>query len=70
MQAVSPHRQRSQLVQTEMAMKWEWQYNGVAPWEDIVRWCYANLQGEWSAAWETIHFKSEGDYAWFVLRWM
>ena len=52
-----------------MAMRWEWQYNGVAPWEDIVRWCYANLQGEWSAAWEIIHFKSEGDYAWFLLTW-
>jgi hypothetical protein len=48
----------------------KWQYTGVAPWEDIVRWCYANLRGEWCAHWETISFRSEEDYVLFLLRWL
>lgn len=46
-----------------------WQYNGSAPWESIIQWCYKNLQGEWRAEMETIHFKQQSDYAWFSLRW-
>lgn len=46
-----------------------WQYNGAAPWDEIIEWCYANLDGKWSANWDTISFRSEKDYAWFLLRW-
>jgi hypothetical protein len=52
-------------------MTWpvQWQYNGCAPWNDIVQWCYPNLHSEWLASWETIYFKSEHDYFLFKLRW-
>jgi hypothetical protein len=47
----------------------KWQYNGCAPWEDIIRWCYDNLRGGWFAQFETIIFKDQADYMWFTLRW-
>jgi hypothetical protein len=52
-----------------MTNKWpvQWQYNGCAPWNDIVQWCYPNLHGKWFADWETIYFKSEHDYFLFKL---
>ena len=55
-----------------MTNKWpvQWQYNGCAPWNDIVQWCYPNLHGKWFADWETIYFKSEQDYFLFKLRWI
>lgn len=46
-----------------------WQYNGVAPWETLIKWCYENLQGPWRAERESIHFKDQSDYFWFILRW-
>jgi hypothetical protein len=51
--------------------KWSWQYNGAAPFIDILQWCYDNFgYDNWSATWETISFDDEKDYAWFVLRWV
>jgi hypothetical protein len=47
-----------------------WQYNGCAKWIDVVNWCRENLCGCWHTnGFETIHFNSEKDYAWFMLRW-
>jgi len=47
-----------------------WQYNGVAPWTDIVYWCRVTFGAEnFIAAWETITFDREQDYAMFLLRW-
>lgn len=45
-----------------------WQYNGVRPWEEIIQWCYKNLQGLWYANRETIYFRDSRDYAWFLLK--
>ena len=53
-----------------------WQYNGVAPWQEIVVWCMDNLYhgGHYEPNWftnnrETIYFTDEKEYAWFLLRW-
>lgn len=52
-----------------MEIKHKWQYNGVAPWDDIVQWCYHNLE-EWSTNYsETIVFFTDKDYSHFCLRW-
>lgn len=47
-----------------------WQYNGCAPWIDILFWCNTNL-GEWSYnhKFETIFFYTEADETMFLLRW-
>lgn len=52
-----------------------WQYNGVATWHEIIRWCTDNLyhgghyEPNWWSKYETIYFKDEKEYAWFLLRW-
>ena len=53
-----------------------WQYNGVALWIDIINWCMDNLYhgGHYEPNWgtnhrETLWFKDEKEYAWFLLRW-
>ena len=52
-----------------------WQYNGVAPWAEIVQWCIENLyhgghyEPKWHTGPETIYFSDEKEYAWFLLRW-
>ena len=55
---------------------YSWQYNGVAPWLDIINWCMDNLYhgGHYEPNWytnhhETIYFKDKKEYAWFLLRW-
>jgi hypothetical protein len=51
----------------------EWQYNGVAPWKDIVDWCYATFgrmrDAGWSCNWETFYFDNEQVYTLFLLKW-
>ena len=53
-----------------------WQYNGVAPWSEIVHWCFKNLYhgGHYEPNWytngyETIYFKDEKEYLMFLLKW-
>jgi hypothetical protein len=47
-----------------------WQYNGVAPWTDIVEWCWAQFGAEnVLASWDLIIFNHEKDYTLFLLRW-
>ena len=53
-----------------------WQYNGVAPWSEIVHWCYKNLYhgGHYEPNWhtdgyETIYFEDPKEYTLFLLRW-
>ena len=47
-----------------------WQYDGRAPWSDIVDWCWQTFEtGQVVARWETICFESEQDYFLFKLRW-
>jgi hypothetical protein len=51
-------------------MTYSWQYNGIAPWTDIVRWCNQHIPDYcWSNGFETITFTDEKAYAWFLLRW-
>jgi len=47
---------------------WKWQYNGVAPFDNIVDWCKINVKG-FGVIHETIWFSRQQDYAWFLLRW-
>ena len=46
-----------------------WQYNGVAPMNDILFWCEEHLGNNWTWHWETIYFKYERDRTAFMLRW-
>lgn len=45
-----------------------WQYNGIAPWSEVINWCYANVRN-WESHYETITFYHEPDYVWFLLKW-
>ena len=48
-----------------------WQYNGCAPWDEIVQWCADHLSDKvWvTNKFETIQFYSEADYTAFLLKW-
>jgi hypothetical protein len=47
-----------------------WQYNGVAPWEEIMAWCDQHIGWEnYFAPWETIYFRNDSDHTLFLLRW-
>ena len=55
---------------------YQWQYNGQAPWDDIIGWCMDNLyhgghyEPNWYSNWhETIYFKDPKEYTLFLLRW-
>lgn len=56
---------------------YRWQYNGRAPWDDIIDWCQKNLYhgGYYEPKWythngyETIYFKDPREYTLFLLRW-
>lgn len=54
-----------------MTERIEWQYTGVAPWQEIFNWCYDTFGSgrEWSCNWETFYFDNERDYTCFLLRW-
>lgn len=53
--------------------KWHahWQYNGVAPMDEIVIWCEATLSKNTFAylGWEFIDFFDKAAYATFLIRW-
>ena len=53
----------------QLPRTYTWQYNGVAPWYEIVKWCDTNLKTCWNNGYEIIHFGDKGEYAWFLLRW-
>lgn len=46
-----------------------WQYNGVAPFDDVLDWCEEHLGNDWIWNFETIYFKHERDRTAFMLRW-
>jgi hypothetical protein len=59
-----------------MSKVYQWQYNGKAPWSEIVHWCYKNLYhgGHYEPNWhtngyETIYFTDPKEYTLFLLRW-
>ncbi len=49
--------------------RWKWQYNGAAPFDEIVAWCKINIKGFSYVKHETIWFSVKEDYFLFVLRW-
>jgi len=53
-----------------------WQYNGVAPWLEILTWCMENLYhgGHYEPNWftngnDTFYFTDPKEYTLFLLRW-
>ena len=46
-----------------------WQFNGVAPFQDIMLWCEEHLHNDWIWNFETIYFKHEKYKLLFILRW-
>lgn len=48
----------------------KWQYNGVAPFDEIYQWCRENIPEHVTTnGWETLVFSSEKAYVWFLLKW-
>lgn len=63
------------MVLVEVDMNFEqiytWQYNGCDKWQTILNWCFLNLENQfWSNGYETLYFKNERAYVWFLLRWV
>ena len=63
-------------VNASMPKVYQWQYNGRAPWADVVDWCQENLYhgGHYEPRWytnghETIYFEDPKEYTLFLLRW-
>ena len=48
---------------------YQWQYNGVASWQDICNWCSYHCKSWWTNRRDTMYFDDEKEYAWFLLRW-
>lgn len=46
-----------------------WQYNGVAPFDDVAVWCEEHFGNDWIWNFETIYFKREADKTLFALKW-
>lgn len=53
-----------------------WQYNGRAPWLEILTWCMENLYhgghyepNWWPNSYDTIYFTDPKEYTLFLLRW-
>ena len=46
-----------------------WQYNGAAPFEEVLLWCEDHFGYDWIWNFETIYFKHERDRTAFLLRW-
>ena len=45
------------------------QYNGAAPFEEVMLWCEEHFGRDWIWRFEAIFFKHERDRALFLLRW-
>lgn len=46
-----------------------WQYNGVAPFDDVLDWCEEHFGNDFVWNFETIYFKHDRDRTAFMLRW-
>lgn len=46
-----------------------WQYNGIAPFDEVLQWCEQHFGNNWIWNWETIYFKREEDKLLFLLKW-
>ena len=46
-----------------------WQYNGVAPFEEVMLWCEQHFGNDWIWNFETIYFKHKRDRLFFLLKW-
>lgn len=46
-----------------------WQFNGAAPFEEIMLWCEDHFGNDWLWHYETIYFKNERDLSVFLMRW-
>jgi hypothetical protein len=55
-----------------MTERYEWQYNGAAPIDEILDWCHENLPNDSGvyAGFETIWFRNREAYSYFLLRWI
>ena len=55
-----------------MIERYEWQYNGAAPMQEILTWCHENLPDGWGVytGFETLWFWNREAYAFFLLRWI
>ena len=55
----------------ELAEGWSaWQYTGIVPFDELVHWCCENIQvRDWFWSYETLYFRQEKDYVFFLLRW-
>lgn len=47
-----------------------WQYNGAAPFEEVLMWCEEHFGNDWIWNYETIYFKYDRDRTAFLLRWL
>ena len=64
----APARGSNSAVIANMSRRW--QYNGAAPFDVIIAWCHKHFEHvTWSYLNETIYFKNEKEYAFFLLRW-
>jgi len=49
---------------------YQWQYNGTAPFDEIVQWCRTTFgYVDWYWRNETVYLENEKDYTLFLLRW-
>ena len=48
---------------------YRWQYNGVASFAEIVKWCHEQFGLVHTNNFDTIYFATEEKYAFFLLRW-
>ena len=47
----------------------KWQYNGVAPMNEILHWCKQNIKGYSYIQFETVWLARKQDYVLFILKW-
>lgn len=49
---------------------YDWQYNGAAPFKEILAWCEQSIPDEYGYnGFETIFFNNQTAYTHFLLRW-
>ena len=65
------HRYTDDWTASQYIKTWypSWQFNGVAPFDDVIVWCEQHLGNNYIWNFETIYFKSQQDHAFFLLRW-
>ncbi len=56
---------------THMGFLYDWQYNGTAPFKEILAWCDENISENYGYnGFETIFFNTREAYVFFLLRWV